>query len=202
MITDRDIAMRGVADGRNVSQMTVGEAMSAEVLYCFGDDSIEQAAKLMSDGHVHRLAVLDRNTQDLIGLISLSDLSGGEGEGCRYEVTFYKKISDHYGHPHHTELMRVAVAHGTKEEAIAGAMRQFEQAKQLTAWNKLADGYDVTTIHRDERGALVEELELTSEREAQIRNRARELWERAGSPTGQDEQFWHRAASEIDSKNR
>ncbi|WP_454743615.1 CBS domain-containing protein [Cupriavidus necator] len=202
MITDRDIAMRGVAEGRNASQMTVGEAMSTEVLYCFGDDSVEQAATLMNEGHVHRLAVLDRNTRDLIGLVSLSDLSGGEREGCRYEVTFYKKMNDHYGHSHHTELMRVAVAHGTKEEAIVGAIRQFEQAKHLTAWNQLADGYDVTTIHRDEQGAMIEDLELTSEREAQIRSRARELWKRAGSPMGQDERFWHMAATEIDGKTQ
>src|SRR5471030_3081381 len=48
MITDRDITMRGVADSRNVSQMTVREAMSAEALFCFEDDSVEQAATIMS----------------------------------------------------------------------------------------------------------------------------------------------------------
>ncbi|WP_133303129.1 hypothetical protein [Cupriavidus lacunae] len=35
-----------------MSQMTVGEAMSAEVLYCFGDDSVEKAATLMNERHV------------------------------------------------------------------------------------------------------------------------------------------------------
>jgi CBS domain-containing protein len=202
MITDRDITMRGVADARNVTQMTVREAMSAEVLFCFEDDPIEQAAALMSQSHVQRLAVLDRETQHLIGVISVSDLSGGGSERRPYEVTFYKKFSDHYGHPHHTELMRVAVAHGTKEDAIAAAMRQFEQVKQVKTWNQLADGYDVTSVHRDERGAMIEELELTPEREARIRRRARELWEHAGAPTGQDVQFWEQAAGEIDNEDR
>jgi CBS domain-containing protein len=88
MITDRDITMRGVADGRNVTQMTVREAMSSEVLFCFADDPIEQAAALMSESHVHRLAVLDRRDQHLIGVISVSDLSGGASGPRPYEVIF------------------------------------------------------------------------------------------------------------------
>jgi CBS domain-containing protein len=88
MIIDRDITMRGVADGRNVSQMTVREAMSAEVLFCFDDDPIEQAAALMSERHVHRLAVLDRADPHLVGVISVSDLSGGGSERRPYELTF------------------------------------------------------------------------------------------------------------------
>jgi signal-transduction protein with cAMP-binding, CBS, and nucleotidyltransferase domain len=169
MITDRDITMRGVADARNVTQMTVREAMSAEVLFCFEDDPIEQAAALMSQSHVQRLAVLDRETQHLIGVISVSDLSGGRSERRPYEVTFYKKFSDHYGHPHHSELMRIVVAH---------------------------------SVHRDERGAMIEELELTSEREARIRRRAHELCEHAGAPTGRDLQFWEQATGEIDNEDR
>jgi Protein of unknown function (DUF2934) len=98
--------------------------------------------------------------------------------------------------------MRVAVAHGTKKEAIAAAIGQFEQTKQVKAWNKLADGYDVKSIHLDEQGATVEELELTTEREARIQRRARELWERVGAPAGQDVQFWTQAAGEIDTEDR
>lgn len=75
MLTDRDIAMR-VADGRNASQMTVMEAISGDPLTCFEDDSVEQAAILMNQGHVLRLAVLDRKTQRLTGVISISDLGG------------------------------------------------------------------------------------------------------------------------------
>jgi hypothetical protein len=98
--------------------------------------------------------------------------------------------------------MRVVVAHGTKEEAIAAAIGQFEQTKQVKAWNQLADGYDVKSVHLDEQGATVEELELTTERDARIQRRAHELWERAGAPTGQDVHFWMQAAGEIDSEDR
>lgn len=200
MLTDRDIAMR-VADGRNASQMTVMEAISGDPLTCFEDDSVEQAAILMNQGHVLRLAVLDRKTQRLTGVISVSDLGGIHTDPRHYEVTFFKKMSDHYGHSQHAEVMRITIVHGSKDEAIAAAMRQFEQAKQVNSWSQLADGYDVTTIHHDEHG-VVDEHELTSEREARIKRRAYELWEQAGAPAGQDKEYWNRAAAEIDHQDR
>lgn len=202
MLTDRDIAMRGVADGRNASQMSVVEAMSRDPLTCFADDSVEQAAILMTQGHVQRLAVLDRKTQRLIGVISVSDVGGSQTEPRHYEVTFFKKMSDHYGHSQHAEVMRISIVHGGKDEAIAVAMRQFEQVKQVNRWNQLADGYDVTTIHHDEQGVVVDEHELTSEREARIKQRAYELWEQAGAPAGQDKEYWHKAAAELDDQDR
>src|SRR5471032_617289 len=152
MITDRDITMRGVADARNVSQMTVGEAMSVEALFCFEDDSVEQAATIMSQNHVHRLAVLDRGDRHLVGVISMSDVDGGTSQRRPYEVIFHKTFTDHRGHPHHSELMRVSVAQGTKAEAIATAIGQFEQMNNVTLWHQLADGYDVTSVRVDEGG--------------------------------------------------
>jgi CBS domain-containing protein len=198
MITDRDITMRGVADARDVSQMTVREAMSAEILFCFEDDPAEDAEKIMRQSHVQRLAVLDRGDQHLIGIIALTAFSGGASERRPYEVIFHKTFTDHRGHPHHSELMRITVAKGTKEEAINTATRQFEEMNKVKAWHQLADGYDVTSVHVDARGATVEERESTSEREARILRRARELWERAGTPEGQDEQIWGQASGEID----
>jgi CBS domain-containing protein len=198
MITDRDITMRGVADARDVSQMTVREAMSAEILFCFEDDPAEDAAKIMRQSHVQRLAVLDRGDQHLIGIISLTALSGGASERRPYEVIFHKTFVDHQGHPHHSELMRITVAQGTKEEAITTATAQFEEMNKVKVWHQLADGYDVTSVHVDARGATVEEREATSEREARILRRAREIWEREGTPEGRDQQIWGQAASEID----
>ena len=198
MLTDRDITMRGVASKRDVSQMTAREAMSAEVLFCFGDDQVEQAATIMSENHVHRLAVLDREDRHLIGVISLSDMGGSASQRRPYEVIFHKIFTDHRGHPHRSELMRVSVAQGTKAEAIATAISQFEEMNHLKAWHQLADGYDVTSVRVDEEGQTVEEREPTSEREARILRRARDLWERAGTPEGRDVQLWEQAAGEID----
>jgi CBS domain-containing protein len=198
MITDRDITMRGVADGRDVGEMTVREAMSAEVLFCFDDDTTEEAARIMRESHVQRLAVLDRADKHLTGIVSMTRLSGGASERRPYEVIFHKTFFDHQGHPHHSELMRIAVAQGTKEQAIATATRQFEEMNEVKSWNQLANGYDVISVHVDARGATVEQREPTSEREARILRRAREIWEREGTPAGRDNEIWGHAAGEID----
>lgn len=198
MITDRDITIRGVADARDVSEMTVREAMSAEILFCFGDDTTEEAARIMRESHVQRLAVLDRVDKHLTGIVSMTRLSGGASERRPYEVIFHKTFFDHQGHPHHSELMRIAVAQGTKEQAIATATRQFEEMKEVKSWHQLANGYDVISVHVDAGGTTVEECEPTSEREARILRRAREIWEREGTPEGRDEQIWGHAAGEID----
>lgn len=197
MITDRDIAIRGVADGRNVDLMKVREAMSVDVLCCSEDDPIEKAETIMSEAHVHRLAVLN-GKQQLVGVISLTDLNGSASERRPFEVIFYKEILGHAGLPHHSELMRVAVAQGTKDEAIRGAIRQFEETKRVGDWKAAADGYDVVSVHVDEHGESVEALELTSVRDGKIRPHAQALWERAGTPEGQEVHFWEQAAAEVD----
>lgn len=74
MITDRDIAVRAVAEGRDPSQSKVGDAMSRELIYCYEDDTVESAAKLMEEKQIRRLPIMDRNHQ-LCGIVSLGDLA-------------------------------------------------------------------------------------------------------------------------------
>jgi CBS domain-containing protein len=57
MITDRDIAVRGVADGKG-PDAKVREVMSAEVRYCFDDEDADDVLKNMGDIQVRRLPVL------------------------------------------------------------------------------------------------------------------------------------------------
>ena len=71
MITDRDIVARAVALGRD-GQSRVRDAMTADVKYCFEDDSIEDAIQCMSDIQVRRLPVVNRNKR-LVGIFSLAD---------------------------------------------------------------------------------------------------------------------------------
>ena len=73
MITDRDIAVRAVAEGKG-PDTPVRDAMTSEVHYCFEDDDIETAAAQMSELQVRRLPVLN-NDKRLVGIISLSDIS-------------------------------------------------------------------------------------------------------------------------------
>lgn len=73
MITDRDIAIRGVALGKH-GDAQVSEVMSAEVLYCFADESIEDVCANMGDVQVRRLPVLSHDKR-LLGIVSLADLA-------------------------------------------------------------------------------------------------------------------------------
>ncbi len=77
MITDRDIAVRGVANGLGPNAM-VSEVMSNEVLYCFADHDIDDVAENMADIQVRRLPVVDSDKR-LVGIISISDLVRGAG---------------------------------------------------------------------------------------------------------------------------
>jgi CBS domain-containing protein len=79
MITDRDIAVRAVAEGRDPKTTHVRDAMSKGVNYCLEDDDVAEAARLMKDRQVRRLIVLDRNKR-LAGIVSLGDLAVQTGD--------------------------------------------------------------------------------------------------------------------------
>ena len=77
MITDRDIAIRGVATGRG-PEARVSEVMTDSVMYCFADQTLEEVSRNMGDIQVRRLPVVDREKR-LVGIISLSDIAQGDG---------------------------------------------------------------------------------------------------------------------------
>ena len=76
MITDRDIAVRGVAEGKG-PDAKVREAMTREVMYCFEDEEASHVCQNMADIQVRRLTVLNREKR-LVGIVSLSDLARKE----------------------------------------------------------------------------------------------------------------------------
>jgi CBS domain-containing protein len=76
MITDRDIVVRAVAQGRS-DDASVGEVMSREVLYCFDDEDLDDVARNMGDVQVRRLPVVNRDKR-LVGIISLGDVARSE----------------------------------------------------------------------------------------------------------------------------
>ena len=80
MITDRDIAVRGVAKGHG-PDTPVRDLMTSGLICARADDEMEEVAMRMSEAQVRRLPVLDE-TDKLVGIVSLGDLSretdGGE----------------------------------------------------------------------------------------------------------------------------
>lgn len=73
MITDRDIAVRGVAKGRG-PDTPVRELMSEGLVCAREDDDIDDVAMRMSEAQVRRLPVIDES-ENLVGIVSLGDLS-------------------------------------------------------------------------------------------------------------------------------
>ena len=76
MITDRDIAVRAVAQGKS-PETPVRDVMSPEVLYCFDDQEIEDVSRNMGEVKVRRLPVVNRDKR-LVGIISIGDLARKE----------------------------------------------------------------------------------------------------------------------------
>jgi CBS domain-containing protein len=76
IVTDRDIAVRAVAQGLG-PETKIREVMSQEVMYCFDDEDLDDAAHNMGDIKVRRLPVLNRDKR-LVGIIAISDLAGRE----------------------------------------------------------------------------------------------------------------------------
>ena len=73
VITDRDIAVKVIAEGRDPSQVKAGELGEGKPVTIGADDSIQLAIKTMADKGVRRLPVIDGH--DLIGIVSVGDIA-------------------------------------------------------------------------------------------------------------------------------
>jgi|SRR5512139_782106 CBS domain-containing protein len=73
MITDRDIAIRGIGEGCG-PDARVGDIMSQEVKYCYADEDTEQVLENMAEIQVRRLPVVDHDKR-LVGIVSIGDLA-------------------------------------------------------------------------------------------------------------------------------
>jgi len=85
MLTDRDITVRATAEGEAPTAVRVRDIMTEGVLYCFEDQLVSEAARLMQEHQVRRVVVLDRDKR-LIGIVSLGDLAietGDEALACQ-----------------------------------------------------------------------------------------------------------------------
>jgi CBS domain-containing protein len=74
IVTDRDICCRGIGTNGTPAKLKVNDVMSRDVATCFEDQEIAEAARVMQEKHVRRLAVLDREWK-MVGLLSVDDLA-------------------------------------------------------------------------------------------------------------------------------
>jgi CBS domain-containing protein len=92
MLTDRDLAIRAVADGRDPKITTVEEIMTRQIASCFEDQDIEEAERVMEKNQIRRLPVLDHDNR-IVGIVSLGDLAIKDDEN-RAGVTL-ERVSEH-----------------------------------------------------------------------------------------------------------
>lgn len=143
IVTDRDIVVRGLAEGKASSRNKVWTVMSTEVLCCLEDEPIEAAARLMAEHGVRRLPVLDGAGRPT-GVVSLSDLRGGASREAPWRVTFYKTLADVRGRLHEAPLTTVHVGAADSEGAAEAAARTvFDSDWSPERWKGAADGVRV-----------------------------------------------------------
>lgn len=74
MVTDRDIVVRAVAEGRDARQTTLGSIATREIVMIEQSSSAADAAALMRERAVRRILVCDSD-RELVGIVSLGDLA-------------------------------------------------------------------------------------------------------------------------------
>ena len=84
MVTDRDIAVRGIAQGRDPNKLQVNDVMSKHVFYCYEDQSMEEVSQNLGKNQVRRLPVLNRQKR-LVGMLSIGDLAKSKINPQKFE---------------------------------------------------------------------------------------------------------------------
>src|SRR6516162_5531715 len=74
MVTDRDITVRGVASGGDMSKLTARDVMTPGVIWCRDSEEIDDAVHIMTSRQIRRLPVISESKR-MIGMISLGDVS-------------------------------------------------------------------------------------------------------------------------------
>src|SRR5215212_7149624 len=75
VLSDRNITIRALADGMDVNVMMGRDLMTTPAIYCFDDQDVSEAARIMEENQIRRLVVLSRDDNGLVGVISLGDLA-------------------------------------------------------------------------------------------------------------------------------
>lgn len=143
VVTDRDLVVRALAEGARGDTTKVRDAMSTAVHGCQDEHSVDEAMQIMTRHQLRRLPVFDRRRQ-LVGIVSLSDLMGGQLKSKPFQVVFYKEISTSTGHPQAVRLATIYVSPDHPiEEVIAAAIQKFEGDFNVGCWQSVADRYEI-----------------------------------------------------------
>jgi CBS domain-containing protein len=92
VLSDRDITIRALADGMDSKVMLARDLMTAPAIYCFDDQDVNEAARIMAENQIRRLVVLSRDDKRLVGVVSLGDLARNEANNVSGKVL--QKVSE------------------------------------------------------------------------------------------------------------
>jgi CBS domain-containing protein len=73
-VTDRDIVIRGVAEGCDINECRARDVMTKDIVWCFEDEDVSAIARKMQENEVRRMLILNRDKR-LVGVVSLGDVS-------------------------------------------------------------------------------------------------------------------------------
>lgn len=73
-ITDRDIVIRGIAEGLEIDSGTVADVMTTNLLYCHEEHTVDEVASHMNEEQVQRMPVVDSDNH-LTGIVSIGDMA-------------------------------------------------------------------------------------------------------------------------------
>lgn len=75
VLSDRDVIVRALAEGMDSNAIVGRDLITSPAIYCFDDQTLDEAAKLMHDNQIRRLVILNRDDKRMVGVISLGDLA-------------------------------------------------------------------------------------------------------------------------------
>jgi CBS domain-containing protein len=81
MITDRDITVRATAAGQAPGSTRVGDVMSTDVRTCSPDQTVDEVLGQMGDVQIRRVPVVDQNSHDVVGIVSMGDMAAKHSAG-------------------------------------------------------------------------------------------------------------------------
>ena len=93
VVTDRDITVRATSEGMDPKTTPVSEAMSQDVLWCYDDQDVGEAQRMMEDNQVRRVPIVNRDKK-LVGIVSLGDLATSSRTDDRQSGETLGRISE------------------------------------------------------------------------------------------------------------
>lgn len=93
MVTDRDIALRIVAEGRDPAKVVARDIMTPGIVWCQTSGTVEDAIHLMTQKRIRRLPVIDDNRR-LVGMLSLGDIAHAAGRDLSGELL--NAVTEHH----------------------------------------------------------------------------------------------------------